>query len=61
VTGLKSVIYYLNGHGMNNQTPRKGKNFKKGKHIRIFASPWSLIIRTMANQKQKNALISIML
>ena len=31
VTGLKSVIYFLNSHGTNNQTPRKGKNFKKGK------------------------------
>ena len=31
VTGLKSAIYFLNSHGTNNQTPRKGKNFKKGK------------------------------
>ena len=31
VTGLKSMIYFLNSHGMNNQTPRKGKNLKKKK------------------------------
>ena len=31
VTGLKSVIYFFNSHGTNNQTPRKGKNFKEGK------------------------------
>ena len=31
VTGLKSAIYFLISDGTNNPTPRKGKNFKKGK------------------------------
>ena len=68
VTGLKSAIYFLNSHGTNDQTARRGKNLKKGKHtdrdmvpglncmflfFLIFASPGSLIIRSMANQKQK--------
>ena len=32
MTGLKSVIFFFNSHGTNNQTSRGGKNFKKGKH-----------------------------
>ena len=31
MTGLKSVIYFLNSHGTNDQTSRGGKNSKKGK------------------------------
>ena len=31
VTGLKSVIYFLNSHGRNNKTSKGDKNFKKGK------------------------------
>ena len=32
VTGLKSVIFFFNSHGTNDQTSRGGKNFKKGIH-----------------------------
>ena len=32
VTELKSVIFFLNSHGTNDQTSRGGKNLKKGKH-----------------------------
>ena len=32
ITVIKSAIYFLNSHGTNNQTPKKGKNLKKGKH-----------------------------
>ena len=60
VTGLKSAIYFWNSHRTNNPTPRKGKNFKK-ENVKtkiwylawIFAFPGSLIIHSMANQKQK--------
>ena len=31
VAGLKIAIYFLISDGMSNQTPRRGKNFKKGK------------------------------
>jgi hypothetical protein len=30
-TGLKSASSFLNSQGTNDQTPRKGKKFKKGK------------------------------
>ena len=75
VIGLKSVIYFFNSHGMNKQAHRKGKNLKKGKcknrdmvygfnftffFFLFFAFPGSLVIRSMANQTQKNAFISIM-
>ena len=31
VTGLKGAIYFLISDGTSNQTPRRGKNLKKGK------------------------------
>ena len=31
MTGLKGAIYFLISDGMSNQTPRRGKNLKKGK------------------------------
>ena len=31
VNGLKSAIYFLISNGKSNQTPRRGKNLKKGK------------------------------
>ena len=68
VTGLKSAINFLISDGTSYETPRKGKNFKKGKlkdrdmvsglnfmflFFSIFASRRSLITRSMVNQKEK--------
>jgi len=39
VTGLKSVIYFLNSHGTNDQTARGGKNLKKVKHTHQYMVP----------------------
>ena len=60
VTGLKSAIYFLNSHGTNNQTPRKGKNLKKkGPRYGVWLEFYVFFERDKERERERERIVRL--